>query len=687
MNTASILHNDEGMWLPNALPVARIKKLYDFEPTATWAEHVQKASVRMNNGGSASFVSKSGLLTTNHHVAESILSDLSSPKKDYIKDGFYAATLEDEAKAPQLEVNVLWEIEDVTERVLSAVTLDMDSAKSHKAKKAEIARITNESHTKTGLRSDVVTLYQGGKYHLYRYKKYTDIRLVFAPEYAIAGLGSDVDNYEYPRYNLDVAFFRVYEDNKPLQTLHYFVWAAESSKEGDLLFVSGHPGRTNRMSTLARIVYLRDHGLPYQLTLLRRSEISFQQYGGRSVENKRKAHGGLHYAQNIRKRFAGQLAALQDPPFFSRVAEKERVLRGHIAASPEMTEKYGDAWNMIEAAEKKLLILRDKVDFLEGRDEMKCLEGGLAFDSLYFDIARTLVRMVIEDQKPNEERLPEFVDSKRDSMLQDLFSPAPIYPDLEEHKLADSLAMFAETFGFDDPLVKRVLEGRGPKERAHELVENTMLGDVDERKRLAEGGADIVSNSKDPFMLLADSIDEEARKIRKVFESEVEEVRTRAYAKIAEAMFAIYGDSVYPDATFTLRVAFGRVIGFNEGGEYTPHETTIGDVFAHADKHENKEPWELPQSWIANKKVLRGSKAAFNFITTHDTHGGNSGSPVFDKDLHIVGLLFDGTVQGLGDTFCYTDEVSRSVSVHTAGILEVLTKVYHTDRLIKELVG
>ena len=678
MNTPSILHNDEGMWLPNALPVARIKKLYDFEPTADWAEHVQKASIRMNNGGSASFVSANGLLTTNHHIAESILGDLSSPEKDYIKDGFYAATLEDEAKAPQLEVNVLWEIEDVTERVLSAVTLDMDSAKSHKAKEAEVARITNESHTKTGLRSDVVTLYQGGKYHLYRYKKYTDVRLVFAPEYAIAGLGGDVDNYEYPRYNLDVAFFRVYEDGKPLQTPHYFTWASENSKEGDFLFVSGHPGQTDRMSTLARIVHLRDHGLPYQLTLLRRSEILFQQFGNRSIENKRKAHRGLHYAQNIRKRFAGQLAALQNPSFLAKVAEKERKFRELVVASPEMTEKYGDAWDMIESAEKKLLDLRDKVNFFE---------NGLAFGSLYFGIARTLVRMAIEDQKPNEERLPEFVDSKRDSMLQDLFSPAPIYPDLEKHKLADSLAMFAETFGFDDPLVKRVLKNKGPKERAHELVENTMLGDVDERKRLVEGGADIVSNSKDPFMLLADSIDEEARKVRKVFESEVEEVRMRAYAKIAEAMFAIYGDSVYPDATFTLRVAFGRVIGFNEGGEYTPHETTIGDVFAHADKHENKEPWELPQSWITNKEALRESPASFNFITTHDTHGGNSGSPIFDRNLHIVGLLFDGTVQGLGNTFCYTDEVSRSVSVHTAGILEVLAKVYRTDRLIKELVG
>ena len=272
-------------------------------------------------------------------------------------------------------------------------------------------------------------------------------------------------------------------------------------------------------------------------------------------------------------------------------------------------------------------------------------------------------------------------------MLQSLFSPAPIYSDLEEHKLADSFAMFAETFGFDDPIVQGVLAGKSPKQRAHELVLGTVLGDVNERKRLAKESADTVLGSNDTFILLANFIDEEARKVRKLFESEVEEMRTRAYSKIAEAMFEIYGDSVYPDATFTLRVAFGRIIGFDEDGEHTPYETTIGDVFAHADKHENKEPWELPQSWVTNKEVLLKSTAAFNFITTHDTHGGNSGSPVFDRNLCIVGLLFDGTVQGLGDTFCYADDTSRSVSVHTAGILETLTKVYRADRLIKELIG
>lgn len=679
MPRQSILQGDEGMWLPNVLPLGRLKELYGFEPPSGWVEHVQKASVRMNNGGSASFVSPSGLLVTNHHVAESILGDLSSPEKDYIADGFYAESLEDEVRAPQLEVNILWEIDDVTERVNASVTSDMTIAESQEARKAEIVRIEKESFDSTGMRSDVVTLYQGGRYHLYRYKKYTDVRLVFAPEYAIASLGDDIDNYEYPRYCLDVAFFRVYENGKPLTTPYFFRWAKENSKEGDLLFISGHPGHTDRLSTFARIKYLRDFGLPYQLTLLRRKEISLQQYAGRSFENTRRAHRPLHSAQNTRKRFIGQLAALQDPAFMSAVLEREKELRSGVAANMEMQAKYGDAWEMVEKAEAKLLTIRDELNFFE---------NGLGFSSEYFHIARTLVRLVEENKKPNEKRLREYADSSRDSLLDELFSPAPIYDDLECHTLADSLALLAETLGFDDPLVEKILDGKGPRERARELVSQTKLGDVAWRKCLAEEGERAVAESQDSFVLLARLIDERSRTIRKIFEVEVEEVRERAYAKIAEVQFALYGEDVYPDATFTLRFAFGRALGYVDGGEAVSCQTTIGGTFAHADKHNNERPWKLPESWNSRRAELLQSAKAFNFVTTHDSHGGNSGSPVIDADLRIVGLLFDGNVQSLYRTFAYLDgTAARSVSVHAAGIFEALEKIYHVERLIQELSG
>lgn len=294
MKTNELLHGDEGMWLPNALPAKRLKKLYGFEPSDEWRMYVQKASVRMNNGGSASFVSNQGLLVTNHHVASSVLQELSSEEKDYLKDGFYAVHQEDEVKSPALEINVLWEIEDVTKRINNAVHLDMNAAEAAAKRNAEIAQIEKESQEQTGLRSNVITLYQGGRYHLYRFKKYTDVRLVFAPEKAIASFGDDIDNYEYPRFCLDVTFFRVYENGMPLATPHFFHWKNKNPQDGELLFVSGHPGTTDRLSTLARILSLRDSGFPYLMNYLRRLEICLQQFTGRSSEHRRKGLHKLH---------------------------------------------------------------------------------------------------------------------------------------------------------------------------------------------------------------------------------------------------------------------------------------------------------------------------------------------------------------------------------------------------------
>jgi len=671
-----MLHNDEGMWLPNHLPLERLKKLYDFTPTQKWIEHVQKASVRMNNGGSASLISPKGLLITNHHVAESVLHEMSSREKDYVKDGFYAHGQKDERQVPQLEVNVLWEIEDVTERVEASAKPGMTPEKSFAARRAEITKVEEESFKKTGLRSNVVTLYQGGQYHLYRFKKYTDVRLVFAPEYAIAGFGGDFDNYEYPRYCLDVSFFRVYENGQPLRTEHYFKWNFENPKEKRLSFVSGHPGSTDRLSTLARILYLRDHGLPYWLETLYREEVVLQQFSGRSEENKRKAHHALHGVQNARKLFVGQLAALQNPHFIARKKEQEDVFRKKVSVNPRLHKAYSQAWEMVERIEKRLLEIRDKVNFFD---------GAMGFNTKFFWIARTIVRMAEEDKKPNEKRLPEFIDSARDSLLEWLFSPAPIYPDLEEWTLAESLAFLAETFGFEDSAVKNILAGKSPRARARELIARTKLDDAGERRRLVRAGKNGVRKSTDSFIRLAFLIDKDARHWRRVFENEVEELLRRAYAKIARAQFEIYGRNLYPDATFTLRIAFGRVLGYTEKTGVVKPFTAIGEIFAHAQKHGGKDPWALPASWIKNKNVIAKSKKAFNFISTHDTHGGNSGSPVFTHDLKIAGILFDGTVAGLGDTFLYSDEESRSVSVSTAGISEVLEKIYHTKRLLEEL--
>jgi len=677
-----ILHNDEGMWLPDQLPVARFKERCGFEPTSEWYEHIQKASVRMNNGGSASFVSPNGLIITNHHVAESVLDDLTTKKKDYIRDGFYAKRLEDEIPAKQLEVNVLWEIEDVTDRVQRAIAYCKGSAQSSKERKAEISRIEKESFGATGLRSDVVTLYRGGAYYLYRYKKYTDVRLVFAPEKAIASFGGDTDNYEFPRFCLDVAFLRVYENGQPLKTEHFFLWSDVNSRDNDLLFVAGHPGTTDRLSTLARLRYLRDFGLPYQLNLLRRREVSLQQFSGRSEDNERKALHALHGVQNIRKRFLGQLGALQNPEFIFQKKYQEDELRIRVSKDPNLAE-CRDAWEMIEGVERRVREIRDRFNLLE---------GGIGFMTKFFGIARIIVRLAEEDLKLNEERLPEFNDSSRDSLLHSLFSSAPIHKDLEQYQLADSLAYFMETLGTDDELVKKILGSKSPGMLSYELISATKLDSVDERKRLVGGGKAAIEHSQDPFIKLALLIDKESRDIRKIFEAEIEEVRERAYAKIAKAMFVLYGNDVYPDATFTLRITFGRVSGYVDEGVKISYSTDIDDIFRHAEKHNSKEPWSLPERWLKAKKRLalnkyRSNISNFNFITTHDTHGGNSGSPVFDSRLRFRGILFDGNIHANATTFMYVDDVARAVSVHAAGISTALKTVYGAKRLVDELEG
>lgn len=673
----SILHNDEGMWLPYKLPKARLRELYGFEPSDGWTEHMQKASARMMSGGSASFISPSGLLVTNHHVAESILQDMSSEKKDYVKSGFYAEQLEDEVKVPHEEVNVLWEVEDVTDRMNTAVKPEMSAAQANEARKVEMVRIQRESFKRTGMRSDVVTLYRGGLYHLYRYKKYTDIRLVFAPEYAIAGFGSDIDNYEFPRYNLDVAFFRIYKNDKPESTPYYFKWATENPKEGQLLFITGHPGHTDRLSTLARILHLRDSGLPYELGILRREEIMLQQFAGRNEENKRIAHRALHGTQNIRKGFVGQLDALQKPDFIQKKREKEKELRQKVNADSAMRKKYSDAWDLIEKAEAHLRTIRN---------EYNLLEGELAFGTKLFGVARTLLRMETEDKKPDHKRLPEYTETEHESLLQELLSPAPIYRHFEEWKLADSLGYLTVTLGFDNKIVQKILQGKSPIERARELIAGTKLDNLESRKEFVPDGSKKPSESNDTMIQLARLIDRESRRIRKDMEENVEELRRQAYEKIARATFEIYGDDVYPDATFTLRITFGRVLSYKEGDEKIPIFTTIGETFAHADKHANKDPWELPERWRKNRATLENNGKALNFISVHDTHGGNSGSPVVDKDLRIHGLLFDGNIHANATTFLYVDEVERSISVSTAGILEVLQKLYKTDRLVDELL-
>jgi hypothetical protein len=668
------------MWLFNNPPAKLLQDKYGFSPTKDWLEHVLRSSVRFNSGGSGSLVSAGGLVMTNHHVGTNCIQKLSNQlKKDFMKTGFQSKTHDEELKCVDEELNVLVNIEDMTERVNAAVKPDMNQAEAQKARRAVMNTIEKESLDKTRLRSDVITLYNGGAYHLYRYKKYTDVRLVFAPEKDIAFFGGDPDNFEYPRFDLDICFFRVYENGTPAKIEHYLRWSKEGCKDGELIFVSGHPGNTERLDTMAQLEFLRDVAFPVDLNLVRRREVLLKNFSDQSSEDARRAESELLVHQNARKAFLGMLAGLQDPAIMNKKRADEKALRDKVAADAKLKQSYADAWDQVAASVKAYKDVYFQHYLLEER-------GGRGFNSKLFQKARMLVRLAEESRKPNAERLQEYSEAGLESLKHQLFSKAAIYPDLEIVKLGDSLGMLIELLGADNDMVAKVLAGKSPKERATELVLGSKLADADLCKKLADGGQKMIEESKDPMIELARLVDAPARAVRKIYEENVEEPQRQAYSSLAQARFAVYGKDIYPDATFTLRLAFGQVKEYTEQGEKIPWATTLGGTYKHAQAHGNKVPFELPASWIERKDRMK-LDTPFNFVSTADIIGGNSGSPVINRNGELVGIIFDGNIHSLVLDFIYTDEQARAVAVHSAGIVEALRSVYDAEVLVKELLG
>ena len=665
LTTASFA--DEGMWLFTDLPLKHLKEKHNFEPDEKWTEHIMKSSVRFNVGGSASFVSSNGLVLTNHHVGSDTLNKLSTEERNIYKDGFLAQSVDQELKAPDLELNQLVNIKDVTSEVNAAVKEDMSTGEAAEARRGIIAKIEKTALDESGLRSNVVTLYGGGRYHLYQFKKYTDVRLVWSPESAIAFFGGDADNFEYPRFCLDACLFRVYEDGKPAKIEHYLKWSPSGPAEDELVFVSGNPGRTSRIFTMAALKHERDVSLPYIMDFIRRREVLLQQFSLGGAEKARIAKDNLFGIQNARKARLGMLQGLQDPVIMSAKEKAEQDLLEQIKADPKL-QKYASAWDRVAEVQKQKAERQGK---------------GLALNTRLFRLAQQLVQMAAEDQKPSEERLAEFADAGRASFEQQLFSTAPIYPELEQLLLGDVLARTLELRGADDPSCVEILAGKSPIDRAAELVAGTKLIDVKYRKQLAEGGMDAIKSSDDPMIKLAIMVDEEVRKSRKEGE-EIAELERQAYAEIAEALFATQGTSTYPDATFSLRLAFGPVKGYEFGGKQIPAWTNMAGAFEHETAHQGQEGYALPESWHDSRDRI-SSSTPFNFVCTADIIGGNSGSPVVNKDLELVGLIFDGNIQSLTANYLYDDRVGRSVSVHSSAIRDALRYVYDAEKLAEQL--
>ena len=663
---------DEGMWLFNQPPREILRERYQFEPTDAWLEHLQKSSVRI--GASGSFVSEDGLLISNHHVGGGSLQKLSTQEKNYLRDGFYARTPAEELKCLDLEINVLQSIEDVSARVNAAIPKDADAETAFAARRKVIAEIEKESLDKTGLRSDVVTLWQGGTYHLYRYKRYTDVRVVFAPEQQIAFFGGDPDNFEFPRYDFDICIFRAYENGQAAKTKDFLKFSPTGPRDGELIFVSGHPGATSRLLTMAELENLRDLGLPLRLAALKRDEVLLGNWSARAEENARRAKEYFFSVQNSRKALDGRLAGLLDPQLMGQKQKAETDFKAQLASKTEYADALA-AYDQIASATKTLSAQLTRYSLLERGD---------GFDSASFRYARTLLRASEERPKSNGDRLREFSEANRASLELGLFSTQPIYPDLEILTLTDSLTFFATRLG-DDPLVQKVLAGKSPHERAVELINTTKVRDAAFRKKLYEGGSGAVSAANDPMIEVARAIDTEARALRKVSD-EQNEVKQQAHGAIARAANALLGTggSRYPDATGTLRLSFGTVKGYEEDGQPVPAFTTLAGLYGRAKEMKERPPFDLPARWEDGRSRLN-LKTPYNFVSTADIIGGNSGSPVVNRAGEFVGIIFDGNLQSLPLDYAYEDRQARATSVDSAAILEGLDKIYHAKELVREL--
>jgi hypothetical protein len=666
---------DEGMWLFNQPPRQILLDRYHFDPTDAWLDHLQKSSVRFNSGGSGSFVSEDGLLISNHHVGADALQKLSNAQTNYLKTGFYARTLAGEIKCLDLELNVLQSVQDVTARVNAAVPPEADPDAAFLARRKVIADIEKEAHDKTGLRCDVVTLWQGGAYHLYSYKRYTDVRLVFAPEQQIAFYGGDPDNFEFPRFDLDICLFRAYENGQPAKVKDYLRFSAAGAREGELVFVSGHPGGTSRLLTLAELDNLRDHALPRSLATLKRLEVLLGNWSNRTEENARRARGLLFGVQNSRKALNGRLAGLLDPDLMGPKAKAESDFKARLASTP------GPAAADALAAYDKIARATDILAAEATRSYL--LESAQAFYCDCFPLARALLRAGDERPKPNGERLHEYSDSRKISLELALFSEKPIYTDVEILTLADSITFLATQLGVNDPLVQQVLAGKSPRDRAVELIDTTQVRDVAFRRRLYDGGAQAVTAARDPMIELARLVDPAARALRKVAE-EQNEAKQQAHAAIARGRHALSGTGGYPDATFTLRLAFGTVKGYQEDGQPVLPLTTMAGLYQRAQEMNRRPPFDLPPPWEKRKSKL-DLTTPMNFVSTCDIIGGNSGSPVVNRAGELVGIIFDGNLESLPWDYAFSDKQGRAISVHSAAILEALEKVYRAKDLAREL--
>jgi hypothetical protein len=666
---------DEGFWPYNAIPKAAIKAKYKFDVTDAWLKHLQLATIRFG-GGTGSIVSATGLVLTNHHIGLGTLQRLSTPEKNLVKDGFYAPTFAEELKVPGMTLNVLQTMEDVTATVRAAVTAGMSAADAVAARQKAIQEI--QGAPVAGTLKQVVSLYAGAMYHLYTYKTYTDIRLVFGAEYQVGFYGGDPDNFTYPRYNLDVAMFRLYENDKPAQTSNYLKWSPNGSKEGELVFTTGHPGATQRLNTVAHLEYLRDVALPFQVATLEMREATTKAFMALSAENARAATSELFGIQNGLKSQRGRLKGLQDPALMTKKGTAEARLRAELAKNPAKQQELGDAWDTIE----KTLAVARQLDA-----ERNFIANAAGLNSTLFTQARTLVRAAYDPQPAGSGRGGrQGGPGGAPAAGGPGGAQAAADPAREKMNLTASLAFMQKFLGPQHAIVTRILGGKTPEARANDLIDGCRLTDPEIRTLLQAGGKATIDASTDPMIVLARSLETDSMAINKKYTDEVANVQAATYPKIGQAVFVVDGAKAYPDATGTLRLSYGAVKGYVENGKTIAPYTDYAGLYARSAQYKSEPPYDLAPRWVENKAALN-LKTPFNFVSTNDIVGGNSGSAVVNKKGELVGLIFDGNIQMLPGYYIYEESINRAVSVDSRAIIEAFRKIYKADALADEITG
>ena len=657
---------DEGMWTVDAFPAAKMQADYGWAPDQAWLDKVRQAAVRLTGGCSASFVSAEGLILTNHHCVVDCLQNLSTAKNDLVAHGFSAATRAGERLCPGQQAEVVTSISDVTGEVKAAIGSATGQA-AVKARDAKIAEIEKGGCPDTKAnRCQVVKLYGGGEYKLYTYRKYSDVRIVWAPEFQAAFFGGDPDNFNFPRYALDASFLRAYENGKPVATPAHLQFNPRAPVDGEATFVVGNPGSTQRLFTLDQLAMQRDLVLPITVTTY--SELRGRMLAAMESSPVKTREGAdtLFSLENSLKVYIGRVKALGDPAFTKTLADAEAALRAKAAGDPAI----GDPWSNISAATAAYRDIYVPYRFLITNPR-----GDL------YEYAVDLVRAAEEKAKPNSERLPEYTDSRLPLLEKQVLDAHPIYPWLEQLRLEWALSKAREYLGADDLDTRLALGKESPEALAARLIAGTKLADPAYRKALWSGGKAAVNASKDPLIVYARKIDLRTRELQKQFNERYDAPVTAAQAKLSEARFKAYGNSVYPDATFTLRISYGKVVGWTERGQQVPTRTVMGGAFSRAT---GAQPFKLANAFVTNQSRIDKS-TVFDFVSNNDIIGGNSGSPVVDRNGTVIGAAFDGNIHSLGGNYGFDPVLNRTVVVSTAAIAEALEHIYPAPALLAEL--